>query len=153
MELYILVNESGNYGPKAYTDFIHAKQAQKLLTYCDDRPWEIEIVDLPFIGRSVCYITGYHGYNYDFTRGKIYDVTTTSKIYSCSSDAKTDNIWQSAMKRAEKEGPDEVRVSDDRVTCIDHDGYPFVHGDIMEDKFNVSIKRIRVDKSPWSVES
>jgi hypothetical protein len=148
MKLYIHVNENGEYAYKAFTNYESAKGALFWIQ-SDYHHWRLDFADLPFIGRSVCYVEDYRGYDYIFGEGMEH-VCTYSKIYACANHAKSyDPSWKGGLEAIQNSGREtEFIIRDNLLASRDStfNDKPFVHGDVMEGKFRVMIKRIRVDK-------
>ena len=102
----------------------------------------VEKIELPFIGRSVCYIYGYYGIGGGFGV-PMHNVINISQVYSCSADAKHDPIWQEALKSVEQHPEAKHHATDIMIATDDYvEAFNWGYGG-----FNVSIKRIRVIKA------
>ena len=107
---------------------------------------------LPFAKRSVCYLHLYKGYDYDWEAGNMFDICTVTQLYPCSSMCKQSATWKSFKEKADKD-PDRHIITDDMIASVqygfkyeEHDKIvdAFFYGDVMEGKFNLKIKRLKV---------
>ena len=102
----------------------------------------VETIELPFIGRSVCYIYGYYGIGGGFGV-PMHHMIENSQVYSCSADAKHDPIWQTALGSVDKHPEVKHHVTDIMIATDDYgEAFNWGYGG-----FNVSVKRIRVIKA------
>lgn len=99
-------------------------------------------IELPFIGRSVCYIHGYYGIGGGFGF-PMHHVVDNSQIYSCANDAKHDPIWQKTLIKV-SDNPEVKHHITDTMIATDDFGEPFNWG---YGGFNVSVRHIRVIKA------
>ena len=91
----------------------------------------------------VYIVTAYLGFDYDILGGRILDVNQHSQVYHSVNAAKKSELWQSAVKKY-NENPSAYIVNDFMIANDDGTGTPFYYGDVMEGKFNVQIKPVRV---------
>ncbi len=138
MKIYVLTNGI-TYHNIAFTNPVSAT-CELYDNLCDDR-YFVKEIDLPFANRSVCYVEVYYGYNYGFDN--IHDVVSTTPIFSCSDHARKSKLWVDLYNRAMKD-PDNYIIEDNKVASIDIFGHEFIYGDVMQDMFNMKIKRIKV---------
>lgn len=100
-------------------------------------------INLPFIGRSVCYVKKDSGIGGGFGM-PMHEKIWNSRIYSCTNHAKSDNLWQKSIEFFKK-NPDEKMHETDTMIATDHYGEPFSWGHY--DGFITTIERIRVIKA------
>ena len=143
-KLYIIkiaVKESGRESifSHAFTNEENALYYAKQYNIYNDhiRTATVEEIELPFIGRSICYVHGY----YSICRGSgvpMHHMSNISQVYSCVADAKHDPIWQNALKSVEEHPEVKYHVADSMIATT----FDWSYGG-----FNVSVKRIRVIKA------
>ena len=100
-------------------------------------------IDLPFIGRSVCYVKQDAGIGGGFDM-PMYEKIWNSRIYSCINHAKNDDLWQESIDFFKK-NPGEKMHESYTMIATDHHGEPFSWGHY--DGFVTTIERIRVIKA------
>lgn len=103
----------------------------------------VRSIDLPFIGRTVCFVHADFGVAQSFDPAPMRENILFSKIYACADFAKKDELWMKGLSRMEQE-PDERYHVTSNMIATDRFGRPFRWGD--RDGFNISIRRIRVSK-------
>ena len=128
----------------AFTNEENAVYYANQFNYYNDhiRTASVEEIELPFIGRSVCYVYGYYGIGGGFGI-PMHHVIGNSQIYSCVADAKHDPIWQKALRSVEEHPEVKYHVTGSMIATDDF-GDPFCWG---YGGFNVTIKLIRVIKA------
>ena len=149
MKLFLIIIDNKYYHEYAYTDRDRAnRNAIHLKIMSPSRMYEVKEIDLPFIGRSVCYIHTYHGYDYiyDFPKTGIENVVSISNVYSCADHAKNDQMWIHSIEKY-NQNPENHIMKDDMIASKESDGFPFSYGDIMGGKFNTKIEHIKVIKT------
>lgn len=145
MKLYaIIINGKYYYNKEVFTNKERAtRTVDDMNCFAGYEKYELKEFDLPFIGRSVCYVSGYYGFDYDFDR--IYDIESITNIFACNDHAKKSKLWKKAT--ADSNGNnDKFIITDTKIASKDLFGEEFIYGDCMEGMFNVSIERIRVNK-------
>ena len=144
MKLYAIINGKFYYD-QAFTRKERAiERMDNMNCLAGYEKYTIKEFDLPFIGRSVCFVIAYYGYNYDFD--SIYDVMSISDIFACNDHAKQSKEWKKAVK-ASSGNEDEFIITDEKIASKDWFGEEFFYGDYMNGMFNTSIYRIRVIKN------
>ena len=138
MKLYLLVNNNGNIHDIAFT---HEEAAIRCSANYINQEWNVQQIELDYVGKFVYYCCGYYGFDYDFRNSKIYDVTKVSKIFSNIRECKNCDIWQNALNSTKNK-----MVGEYEIRAIDQFGDPFIYGDVMEGMFNIRIHKIRVYK-------
>lgn len=147
MKLYIL--KYGNqYFSKAYTDQKMAERVAEDFRNYTSKNYMVKTIELPFIGRSVCYVHAYYGYDYDYDGLSIFDRRQSSHIYSCTDMAKQDDLWSALMHIAQSD-PSNYIIADNKISSRNSNGEEFIHGDCFQNRFNCSIRRIRVIKEEY----
>jgi hypothetical protein len=149
MKLYVL--KYGNqYFSKAYTDQKMAERVAEDYNAYTSKHYRVNAIDLPFVGRSVCYVHAYYGYDYNYFNdgAPIVNRCESSHIYSCTDMAKTDFIWRDLLCRAQI-NPSKHIITDTKIASRDNNGKEFTYGDCFENLFNVAIHRIRVIKEKY----
>ena len=94
----------------------------------------------------VYMISVYHGYDYNYGGNPaIYDVhSTCSQLFHSVTEAKKSKFYNEYLKKA-KENPDEHIITNFGIACKgDFEDDEFLYGDVMENKWNLSIKPVRV---------
>lgn len=147
MKLYALIYSSNRYYYKeAFTNKERAiRTMHSMNCVAGYEKFELREVDLPFIGRSVCYVSSYYGFDYDYTSREIRSLVGKSEIYACVDHAKESFQWKEAVTMSSGR-KDSFIITDTKIASKESDGSEFNYGDCMCGKFNVSIKRIRVVK-------
>ena len=150
MKLYVLIIDGKYYDLKeAFTSKERAIRTMDAMNcFAGYEQYELKEFDLPFIGRSVCFVYGYYGFDYDLTNGKMYNIETRSEIFACNEHARQCSHWKDAIELSTV-CKNEFIITDTKIASKDFDGSEFFYGDCMGDRFNVSIKRIRVNKKGW----
>ena len=109
----------------------------------------LDEIELPFIKKYLSYIRLYKGYDIDWGFGSggssFTDVIYFSDIYPTATNAKEDEIWKIFEKKA-LDSPDRFNFYHERICSKDIFDEDFCHGDVMEGKFNMEIKKIRIRK-------
>lgn len=145
MKLYALMRNR-YYHEKAFTNEERAIRAMHSMNcVAGYEKYELKEFDLPFIGRSVCYVSGYYGFDYDYASSEIRSLVCKSEIYACNEHAKESFQWKEAVNMSSGRS-DSFIITDTKIASKEFDGSEFNYGDCMRDMFNVSIKRIRVNK-------
>ena len=145
MKLYIIKNKKEIH-PFAFTD----KRVANLAAGTLFGYHYIEEVELPFIGRSVCYVEADFGISYDINNNRMRENIHTSSIYACVEHAKMDKLWVDTIKYMNTNPDQKYHIKDtpeEIFIASDHFGEPFNWGNY--DGFNVGIRRIRVIKETW----
>ena len=108
---------------------------------------EVYSADLPEVHDKVFMVQIYHGFDYNYNTGGIFDVFQYGKTvhHSLRSLKKNDPLW---LKNAAliKEHPGEYFVDDFTIATM-VGGEPFTYGDAMGDDFNMKVISIKVDKN------
>lgn len=134
------------YHEKAFTNEERAIEAMNNMNrVAGYEKYELKEFDLPFIGRSVCYVYGYYGFDYDYVSSEIRSLVAKSEIYACTDHAKESFQWKEAVNMSSGRSYSFI-ITDTKIASKESDGSEFNYGDCMSGKFNVSIKRIRVNK-------
>lgn len=145
MKLYTIKNAVNN---EIYnTAFIDKKIAiewRYYLEYKSGLNHLIEEVDLPFIGRTVCYVHADYGIRM-FSNPMQEDIQCSS-IYACIKHAKNDRLWVNAINHINNNPQNKYHMSDNMIAS-DLYGEPFEWGNYCG--FNISIRRIRVNKEQF----
>lgn len=129
--LYYGKNRRGEW--KASLDFEKVSKFQEL------RECEVETIH----GNRVYMIRTYRGFDYSWgITSSIVDVVSVSKLFHSVHAAKKAEVWTKAASVA-KANPDDFHV-DAFSIASDDGGAPFITGDVMEDKFNMTIIPVRV---------
>lgn len=105
--------------------------------------------DLPFVGRHVYILQLYNGYDYDYDDNKYFDVIDEYGPYSCKEHCKQSEIWVERINEIESsENKDDYIVEEDGI------GYKddlldtvFLLGDVIENKWSLTIDKVRVNKT------
>jgi hypothetical protein len=80
--VYVITKKkNGEYHNRAFTDYNHAVQELNTLN-CEANKWHIRKVRLPWVGRSLCYVS------------EGYKETYYGDIYACLEHAKYSSVWQ-----------------------------------------------------------
>ena len=146
--LYIIKINENETGEESI--FSHAFTNEENALYYADRisyydhisTASVEKIELPFIGRSICYVHGYYGIGGSFGV-PMHHMINISQVYSCVADAKHDPIWQEALRSVEEHPKVKYHVTDSMIATDDF-GEPFDWG---YGGFNVSVEHIRVIKA------
>ena len=101
-------------------------------------------IDLPFIGRSVCYVKKDAGIGGGFDM-PMYEMIWNSRIYSCMDHAKSDHLWQNSLKFFENHPNLKKHETDTMIATDDDHGEPFSWGHY--GGFVTTIEHIRVIKA------
>lgn len=134
--------EAYKYEEKAEARLLKLKQAGR------GKNKRIEGLTLPFRGNHLYYCRGYFGKDYDgnkvFKRvqcdiDNIHPSKELVKDYS--------RLWQEYMDRYMWGEPSIISV-DDTICSLNKDGSMFTNGYYFEDKFRVSIEKVRINKRP-----
>lgn len=139
MKLYIIKNARNEIHNTAFVDKKIAIEWKYYFKYKSGIDHFVEEADLPFIGRSVCYVYADYGIKYFPMKEDI----CISSIYACTQHAKNDRLWVNAINHMNHNSNNKYHVTDNMI-ATDNYGEPFGWGD--HDGFNVSIRRIRVNK-------
>lgn len=141
-KLYALVNLEGRI---LTSSIFRTKESANKLLYelaCGGYDADIKEVEVKFAKRSVCYLHLYSGYDYGVD--SMYDISHKSEIFSCSEEAKKHRWWIQAVKRYEA-SPENYFMDDNLICSYDRIlDEKFCFGDVMEDKFRLSIERLKV---------
>ena len=141
MKLYIIKNTRNEIHNTAFVDKELANHTAYHLEYNSDMDHFVEEIDLPFIGRSVCYI--YADYGIEFLSNPMKEDIRVSPIYACTQHAKNDHLWVNAVSHMNINHKNRYHVTDNMIATDMH-GKPFEWGNYFG--FNVTIRRIRVIK-------
>jgi hypothetical protein len=148
-KLYTLETErSGDFRfyKKAYTDRKMAEYVAYVLNAYHAKDYEVREIELPFIGKHVCYVYAYFGFDYGWD--SIYNEMECSDVYSCVVNAKESPLWQRLMERVIADGKENYIIRDTNkeqlIASKDIFGEPWFYGDVMGGNFNAEIRRIRV---------
>lgn len=129
--LYYGKNRRGEW--KASLDFEKVSKFQEL------RECEVETIH----SNKVYMIRTYRGFDYSWgITSSIVDVITVSKLFHSVHAAKKADVWAKAASLAQA-NPSDFHV-DAFSIASDDGGAPFITGDVMEGKFNMTIIPIRV---------
>ena len=145
MKLYIISQGNRSYYKKAFTNKETAMDTLSALNDNSNIECRLEEYELPFIGRTVCYVYGYYGFDYDYTNREIRSLVSRSGVFACNEHAKDSFQWKEAVNMSSGRN-DIFIITDTKIASKESDGSEFNYGDCMSGKFNVSIKRIRVVK-------
>ena len=102
-------------------------------------------INLPFIGRSVCYVKEDAGIALTFGTMPMHEDITNSRIYACIEHAKTDPLWQRSKMYFERNPKEKMHETDTMIATDDGHGEPFSWGNYHG--FVTTIERIRVIKA------
>lgn len=97
----------------------------------------------------VYMISVYHGYDYNYGGNPaIYDVySTCSQLFHSVTEAKKSKFYKKYLDKA-NENPDDHIISNFGIACKEEYGDDeFLYGDVMENRWNLSIKSVRVISS------
>lgn len=153
MDLYVIVNDKGNVlGDKAFVSSDVAEQARNdMECYSPFRNegYHLGIVNINDdsfpIGRHIYFATIYRGFDYGWD--SMYDVTSQdAQFYTCKSDLKSGEFWSKWLKETHGKECD-FNFYEDRICSKDVFEDDWRYGDVMEDKFSLEIRKLRVDKS------
>lgn len=145
MKLYVLFQGNRSYYDKAFTNKENALNAISILNNYYNTKYELKEYDLPFIGKYVCYVYGYYGFDYDYTNCEIRSLVSRSEIFACLLHAKESFQWKEAVNMSDGK-TDLFTITNTKIASKEADGSDFIYGDCARGMFNVSIKRIRVIK-------
>lgn len=147
MEKLFILRDGRNIHNRAYTDKSTAETCCEFLNDYHNKNYSVYKVDLPFIGRSVCFIDVYCGFDYFFGKEEteIRDINLISDIYPCIDQAKESELWQRYLGYSRSE-PSDYIITDTMIASKEYpwSDTPFTYGDSIQDKFNMQIRRIRV---------
>lgn len=143
MKLYIIKNARNEIHNTAFVDKKIAIEWKYHFEYKSGMNHLVEEIDLPFIGRSVCYVYADYGIKSDLNNHIMEENTYYSHIYACMQHAKNDQLWLNAIDHMINNPHNKYHVTDNMI-ATDLNGNPFEWGNY--DGFNVTIKRIRVNK-------
>ena len=150
MEKLYILRDGRNFYKHAYIKESTALNICKWANEHYDTDYRVEEFELPFIGRSVCYVDVYCGFDYFFGKvdTEIRDINLISPIYSSIDQAKESELWQRYQGYSQSEPSDyiitDTMIASRQSSCGTSDDVPFYYGDSIEDKFNMQIRRIRV---------
>lgn len=149
MKLYVLTTADKRnhlYYERAYTDRCMAEHCASELTFNSGCPYEVEEVELPFLGKYVCYVHLYSGFTYGYR--DIHDVEAYSHICPSIGKAKENQMWTDLMDRVRADGEDKYIVGLNRLqehfVATKYYGEPFIFGDYGLGCFNATIHRVKV---------
>ena len=143
MKLYIIKNARNEIYDTAFIDKKLAIEWKYYFKYKSGVDYFVEEVDLPFIGRSVCYVHADYGIKCDLDNTVMEENIHYSPVYACTQHAKKDRLWINAIDHMNNNPKNKYHKTDSMI-ATDLYGDPFEWGNY--DGFNVSIKRIRVNK-------
>lgn len=111
--------------------------------------YHLEEHNLPFVGRHVYYLHYYKGYGYNYYNGSIYDVSADEGLFACKDHCKQSDLWKECMHRISLKDRDDYLITDGGIGCADDcfEDSLFTYGDEMENKWSLTIDKIRVNKS------
>ena len=145
MKLYIIRNARNNeIYDTAFVDNKLAIEWKYYLKHKSGIDYFVQEVDLPFIGRTVCYVHADYGIRM-FSNPMEEDIHRSS-IYACIQHAKNDRLWISAINHINNNPQNKYHMTDNMI-ATDLYGKPFEWGNYCG--FNVSIRRIRVNKEQF----
>lgn len=149
MKLYVLASDNPNdwaFYHKAFTDLEMAEYTAWGTRYT------VREIELPFIGKYVCYVHAYYGYTY--TWPGMHDVCEDSNIYACMGDANKDPIWEKALNRVTTDGEEKYALGfEERNEPYIRSKYPsgseWFHGEACDGNFFAKIFRIKVVRQTY----
>lgn len=149
MKLYVLVSDNPNdwaFYHKAYTN----REMAEFTAY--NTSYHVREIELPFIGKHVCYVHAYYGYTYDWP--DMHGVYEDSGIYACMRDANEDPIWKKAINRVKAEGEEKYALgfgerSEPYIRSKLSGGYEWFHGEACDGNFFAKIFRVKVIKQTY----
>ena len=137
----------------AFTNYNTAKM--KLCSFLEySGQWDklgdfhIEEYDLPFVGRHVYYLNYYKGYDYNYENGSVYNVSANQGLFACKNHCKQSDLWKECMSRISLNNIGDYLILDDGIGFADDcfKGNLFTYGDVMENKWSLTIEKMRVNK-------
>lgn len=145
--IYVLETSKGNiYSDKCFIKFDKANHAKSIHESNNNIELSIRAFEVSFVGRYALYIHMYYGFDYTYSSGgkKMYDVVRDStSLYPCRDHARNDPMWLGYQKKVASE-PSKYNHYPMLICPKDPSGNDWLHGDVMEGKFNVSIQKLRV---------
>lgn len=114
--------------------------------YTDYNIIPCEIKD-SYIGRNVLYMRDYRGYDYTIN-GDILDVASDIGVFPNINALKQTVTYQDRLKEVVNGDPDKyIQLPDGSIGCRDGcSNYLFTYGDCFEEKWSLSVKKLRVYK-------
>ena len=143
MKLYIIKNARNEIHNTSFVDKKIAIEWRYYLEYKSGVNHLVEEVNLPFIGRTVCYVHADYGIKCNLDNHVMEEDIFCSPIYACIQHAKNDQLWISAINHTIDNPNNKYHITNNMI-ATDLNGNPFEWGNY--DGFNVTIKRIRVNK-------
>lgn len=151
IEVFFITGSDGSIKHK--TMFISEDKAKKaLMDYIyEDRCFHLSSQTFEFVGKYLSQVEVYTGFDYNYghsTGGNIVDVIHRSSLYPSVELSKTSKLWQSFKRNALLKPKDhnfyENSICSKEDSCNGKNDFYF--GDVMESKFNMKIKRYKVDR-------
>ena len=153
MKLYILATDDSkmyHFFEKVYIDKRMAELQANDLNNCG-YDYEVKEIELPFVGKYVCYVHAYYGYTYGYC--DIHDVEAYSDVYPCVNNARESPLWAELMERVHAEGEDKHVFGTDHLNrhfvATKYYGEGFFYGDYCLGCFRATICHIKVVRQTY----
>lgn len=156
MVFYIVKRQDGSIDNRYFGAYMTKEMAQLAINIWEEKIWDTELkyvdtidVKSSRIGRHILFCRFYRGYDYNYGKGGMVDISSDSGFAANLIDLKKTGLYRQCLSEIEQGDENKyLKLPDGSIGCRDDlfSQSLFYYGDIMEGKWSLVVEKLRIYK-------